>query len=219
MVTLYIYFKSADFLSAYWTFCICHRTYISMRIYLCTLHFFMNRGKGIVVGLLNRWFIAPHEITRFSNIEDRDTETVWSSNRTTARYGSVLILRRVGQEGLQVVWYDPYRHSPAVRQIHDTWKTRIFEYRAGVISALESWALEMGVNIHSRWWGGYTTADADDSVTMSTEFIVEPWYVDKVDIWAFPISRIRSHSSASDLQTRSEGGDKGHVTWRNTRIF
>ena len=82
-----------------------------------------------------------------------------------------MVLRRVNFK-LQVIWYDPWLHNPAVKEPYLTRQTEIFEYRSRVVERIQVWAQGMVVPIHSRYLGGIGAGvGGHDSVTMSMKWL------------------------------------------------
>ncbi len=130
-----------------------------------------NRGKSVVGGLFTHWLLRIQDVERFADVQDGDMSEFWASSKTTARYGTVMILRRLESNKIQMIWFDPYRHNETVQGSYSGWTTHIFQYRERVISAVQAVAGEHGGRFHSRWWGGHTPAGEDDSVSLSFMFL------------------------------------------------
>lgn len=115
-----------------------------------------KREKSITVGMLTHWLGKPTSFQRLADVTKTDAIEMWTHNPHLRRYGTLMILRRVGAK-LQVIWYDPWHDGQAIKSQYWANATKIFNYREVVKTKVAIRADWNDITVDSWYWGGRST--------------------------------------------------------------
>jgi len=138
-----------------------------------------NRGKAFALGMLTHWHHLPALVCIKANAAGVEPSEMWLNGVGTQRFASVMVIRRVlmgedEEDGIQVIWYDPWMHAAQVKKQAGPHKMSVFAYRRTVVEGVHELARKADLGIHSRYWGGYGAMSPDiegDSVKLCLAFL------------------------------------------------